>query len=196
MLNAVTALNVKLDQDHFPAPRYSSNLLTMAPAETVVYASIPNLSQALTEVQQVFVPKIQQNPTLTQWWQQNHLDQVIADMSTMSGYLGNEMVVAASLNSSGHPGQPVIMAELKQPGFEAFAQAEVAKLSTGADAQHMRIVTDPSAIGAIPAGPVRPADPAPSGGALAGCRRSPADRLGRAHVVRHHRIRIADRGRL
>jgi len=103
-------------------------------------------------VQQVFVPKIQQNATLTQWWQQNHLDQVIADMSTMSGYLGSEMVVAASLNSSGHPGQPVIMAELTQPGFAAFAQAEVAKLSSGANAQKLRIVTDPSAIGAIPQG--------------------------------------------
>jgi hypothetical protein len=152
MLNAVTALNVKLDQDHFPALRYASNLLTVVPAETVVYASIPNLSQALTEVQQVFVPKIQQNATLSQWWQQNKLDQVIADMSTMSGYLGNEMVVAASLTSGGHPGQPVVIAELKQPGFEAFAQAEVAKLSTGANAQHMRIVTDPSAIGSIPQG--------------------------------------------
>jgi len=152
MLNAVTALNVKLDQDHFPALRFSSNLLTMVPSQTVVYASIPNLSQALTEVQQVFRPKIQQNPTLSQWWDQNKLDQVIADMSTMSGYLGDEMVVAASLNSSGHPGQPVIMAELKQSGFAAFAQAEVAKLSSGANAQHMRIVTDPSAIGAIPQG--------------------------------------------
>jgi len=152
MLNAVTALNVKLDQDHFPALRYTSNLLSMAPAGTVVYASIPNLSQALTEVQQVFVPKIQQNATLSQWWQQNKLDQVIADMSTMSGYLGNEMVVAASLNSSGHPGQPVIMAELTQPGFAAFAEAEATKLSSGANAQKMRIVTNPSAIGAIPQG--------------------------------------------
>ena len=156
MLNAVTALNVKLDQDHFPALRFTSNLLTMVPAQTVVYASIPNLSQALTEVQQVFRPKIQQNATLSQWWEQNKLDQVIGDMSTMSSYLGNEMVVTASLNSSGHPGQPVIMAELTQPGFETFAQAEAAKLSSGATAQNnglkMRIVTDPSAIGAIPQG--------------------------------------------
>ncbi len=152
MLNAVTALNVKLDQDHFPALRYSSTLLSLVPANTVVYASIPNLSQALTEVQQVFVPKIQQNATLSQWWQQNKLDQVIGDMSTMSSYLGNEMVVAASLNGGGHPGQPVIMAELKQSGFAAFAQSEVAKLSSGAHAQHLRIVTDPSAIGSIPEG--------------------------------------------
>ncbi len=149
MLNAVTALNVKLDQDHFPALRYSSNLLPLAPAQSVIYASIPNLGQALTEVQQVFVPKLQQNPTLAQWWQQNKLDQVIADMSTMSGYLGDEMVVSASLGANGRPGQPVIMAELKQAGFEAFAQAEVAKLSAGAHAQHLRIVTDPSAIGVI-----------------------------------------------
>ena len=152
MLNAVTALNAKLDSDHFPALRFSSNLLTLVPAQTVVYASIPNLSQALTEVQQVFVPKINQNPTLSQWWQQNKLDQAIADMSTMSGYLGNEMVVAASLTAGGHPGQPVVMAELTKPGFEAFAQSEVAKLSTGENAMQMRIVTDPSTIGSIPQG--------------------------------------------
>lgn len=152
MLNAVTALNASLDRDHFPALRYSSNLLTLAPAQTVVYASIPNLSQALTEVQQVFVPKINQNATLSQWWQQNKLDQVIADMSTMSGYLGDEMVVAASLTSSGHPGQPVIMAELTKPGFETFAQAEVAKLATGVNAQKIRIATDPSTIGSIAQG--------------------------------------------
>lgn len=152
MLNAVTALNAKLDQDHFPALRYSSNLLTLVPAQTVVYASIPNLSQALAEVQQVFRPKIQQNPTLAQWWEEHKLDQVIADMSAMSGYLGEEMVVAASLNSSGHPGEPVIVAELKQSGFETFARAEVAKLSTGANAQKIRIVTDASAIGTIPKG--------------------------------------------
>lgn len=152
MLNAITALNVKLDQDHFPALRFSSNLLTLVPAQTVVYASIPNLSQALTEVQQVFVPKLQQNATLAQWWQQNKLDQVIGDMSTMSSYLGNEMVVAASLTAGGHPGQPVILAELKQPGFAAFAQAEVAKLSSGSNGQHLRIVTDPSAIGTIAPG--------------------------------------------
>ncbi|HUE04553.1 MAG TPA: FecR domain-containing protein [Bryobacteraceae bacterium] len=152
MLNAVTALNAKLDQDQFPALRYSSNLMALAPAQTVVYASIPNLSQALTEVQQVFVPKIQQNPTLTQWWQQNNLDQVVADMAAMSSYLGNEMVIAASLTPSGHPGQPVVMAELTQPGFAAFAQSEISKLSSGANAPQLRIVTNPSAIGTIPQG--------------------------------------------
>lgn len=151
MLSAVTSLNTSLDQSHFPALRYSSNLLTLVPAQTVVYASIPNLSQALTQVQQVFRPKISQNATLSQWWDQNKLDQVIADMSTMSGYLGDEIVVAASVNASGHPGQPVILAELKQPGFLTFAQAEVAKLQTGSS-QTIRVVSDPAAIGAIPPG--------------------------------------------
>ena len=152
MLNAVTALNAKLDQDQFPALRYSSNLMALAPAQTVVYASIPNLSQALTEVQQVFVPKIQQNPTLAQWWQQNNLDQVVADMAAMSSYLGNEMVIAASLTPSGHPGQPVVMAELTQPGFAAFAQSVISKLSSGANAPQLRIVTNPAAIGTISQG--------------------------------------------
>ena len=44
------------------------------------------------------------------------------------------------------------MAELTKPGFEAFAQSEVAKLSTGENAMKMRIVTDPSTIGSIPQG--------------------------------------------
>ncbi len=196
MLNAVTALNAKLDQDHFPALRYSSNLLTMAPSGTVIYASIPNLSQALTEVQQVFVPKIQQNATLSQWWAQNKLDQVIGDMSTMSGYLGNEMVIAASLNASGHPGEPIIVAELTQPGFEAFAQAEVAKLSSGAAAQHLRIVSDPSSHRRDPARPMRAADPAASGGPFARCRCSTANRRWYGFHIPHHRIRIADCCRL
>jgi len=152
MVNAVNALTTKLDQDQYPALRFSSNLLTMLPANTVIYASIPNLSQALTDAQQVFVPKINQNATLSQWWQKNNLNQVIADMTTMSSYLGNEMVVAASLTPSGHPGAPVIVAELTQPGFAAFAQSEVTKLASGAGAQHIRIVTDPSAIGTISQG--------------------------------------------
>ena len=122
----------------------------MLPANTVVYASIPNLSQALTDAQQVFVPKIKQNATLSQWWEQNKLDQVIADMTTMSSYLGTEMIIAASLTPRGNPGQPVVVAELTQPGFAAFAQSEAAKLSSGAGAHHIRIVTDPSAIGTIP----------------------------------------------
>ena len=152
MLNAVTALNTSLEQSHFPAIRYSSNLLTLVPAQTVVYASIPNLSQALTEVQQVFRPKINQDPTLSQWWSQNKLDQVIADMSAMSSYLGDEMVIAAALESGGRPGEPVVLAEVKQPGFVDFAQAAIAKMQPTSGGHSVRVVTSASAIGTIPQG--------------------------------------------
>jgi len=152
MLNAVSALNVSLNQTNFPALRYSSNLLTIAPAQTVIYASIPNLSQALSEVQQVFVPKINQDPTLSQWWQQNKLDQVIAEMSALSSYLGDEMVVTASLGSNGKPGQPLILAALKQPGFLQSAQSAIAKMTSGANGPKVRIATDAASIGTIPQG--------------------------------------------
>ena len=152
MLNAVTALNKSLEQANFPALRYSSNLMTLVPAQTVVYASIPNLSQALAEVQQVFLPKIKDNGTLTQWWEQNKLDQILADMSAMSGYLGDEIVVAASLTANERPGEPVIMAELKRPGFQDFAQAEIAKMPAGDHGPKIRIVTSAAAIGTIPQG--------------------------------------------
>src|SRR5580658_1280254 len=152
MLNAVTALNVSLEQANFPTLRYTSNLLTIAPAQTVIYASIPNLSQALSEVQQVFVPKINQDPTLSQWWEQNKLDQVIAEMSALSSYLGDEMVVTASLGPNGRPGQPVILAELKQPGFLQSAQSAIAKMTLGENGPKVRIATDAASIGTIPQG--------------------------------------------
>lgn len=152
MLNAVTSLNKSLEQAHFPSVRYSSILLPLVPTQTVVYASIPNLSQALNEVQQVFRPKIKDNPTLSQWWDQNKLDQVIASMSSLSGYLGEEIVVAASLNSHGHPGEPVILAELKRPGFVEFAQSEIAKMQTGNSGPKIRIATSPADTGTISQG--------------------------------------------
>jgi FecR protein len=152
MLNAVTALNKGLDQAHFPSVRFASNLLSLVPAQTVVYASIPNLNEALSEVQQVFRPKLRENADLAQWWDQNKLDQAISDMSTMSGYLGDEMIIAASLNSSGRLGQPLLLAELKHPGFADFAQAQLAKMQTNGHGPKIRVATDPAAIGSIEPG--------------------------------------------
>ena len=153
MLNAVTALNVKLDQDHFPGAA-----LLQHPADPGARRrpwstpASPTSARPSPKCSRSSFPRSSRMPRWPNGGQQNKLDQAIGDMSTMSSYLGNEMVVAASLDAHGHPGQPVIIAELKQSGFEAFAQAEVAKLSSGAGAQQLRIVTDPSAIGGIPQG--------------------------------------------
>jgi hypothetical protein len=74
-------------------------------------------------------------------------------MSTLSGYLGDEMVVTASLGSNGHPGQPLILAELKQPGFLQSAQAAIAKMALGRERpEDSHRVMMPSSIGTIPQG--------------------------------------------
>jgi len=151
MLNAVTALNQRLDAIHFPDLRYSSRLLNLVPAQTVVYASIPNLNRALGEARQVFAAKMKDSPALQEWWQQNNLDQVIAEMGTLSSYLGDEIVVAAARSTDGHPGEPLILAEVKHPGFREYAAAEIAKMEPGEHGAKIRLL-DEAGGGAASAG--------------------------------------------
>src|SRR4029077_11839654 len=50
----LAALREDLGRLHMPQMRYSSRLLGLLPASTVFFASIPNLSQYLSEAQNVF----------------------------------------------------------------------------------------------------------------------------------------------
>lgn len=125
LLQAASTLGQRLDAAHFPDLRYASTLLPLLPAETVVFASLPNLSKPLGEVQQVFHEKVQGNPALAEWWQQNGAksDAEIAKLHTLSDYLGNEIVMAAVRKDNGSPGTPVFLAEVTRSGLEQFVAA-------------------------------------------------------------------------
>ncbi|HWB95616.1 MAG TPA: FecR family protein, partial [Bryobacteraceae bacterium] len=122
LLQAAAAAGERLDAVRFPDLRYTSTLLPLLPAGTVVFASLPNLSKPLGEVQQVFHDKVQGNPALAEWWQQNgaKTDAELTRLHAFSDYLGSEIVMAAVRQPSGSPGKPVFLAEVVRNGLEQF----------------------------------------------------------------------------
>jgi hypothetical protein len=114
----LAALGQAIAQIQLPGLRYSSGLLGRLPADTVFFASIPNLADYLGEAESVFQEKTAQSPEL-QLWMQSHGSRtaaVIEKLRAASEYLGGEIVIAALPNSDG----PVFLSEIKRPGFAEF----------------------------------------------------------------------------
>ncbi len=55
----------------FPSPqlRYTSDLLGRVPANTLLYVSIPNLGNFLSQANNIFHDQLKQSPALQQWWE-------------------------------------------------------------------------------------------------------------------------------
>jgi len=115
---ALLGLRAALEQVHLPELRYSSRLLGRLPEDTALYASIPNLADYLGQVQSVFSEKTAQDPALREWWGEHgtRVRAVLEKLRAASGYLGDEIVVAAV--SGGHA--PALIAEVKRDGFAQF----------------------------------------------------------------------------
>ena len=70
LLREFSALQKQLEQVRMPELRYSTRLAAMLPADTVVYAAIPNLGPAIGEAQRIFEQRASESPVLRQWWDQ------------------------------------------------------------------------------------------------------------------------------
>ena len=44
--------------------------MTACPAETVIYVSLPNLGNTMSDAWQVFQQRLEQSETLRRWWEQ------------------------------------------------------------------------------------------------------------------------------
>jgi hypothetical protein len=114
----LAALGQAISQIRLPGLRYSSTLLGRLPADTVFFASIPNLAQYLGEAESVFQQKTAQSPELQLWMQShgNRTAAVIEKLRAASEYLGDEIVIVALPHSDG----PVFLSEIKRTGFAEF----------------------------------------------------------------------------
>lgn len=134
LLSEFVSLAEQMEQVELPEVRYSSSLLNHLPAQTAIYVAIPNLGETLSEANQVLQQRIQESATLREWWEGQGsgksglgFETVIDEIRRFSDYLGEEIVMAAMLDSAGKLGDPVFLAELKQGGFAEFVQAEIGK---------------------------------------------------------------------
>jgi FecR protein/Putative zinc-finger len=147
------AIRNQIDQRlAMPGNRYSTRLLDLVPADTVLYVAIPNVGETLARANEILQENLQRNDELRGWWEQEQkeskkrqgIDQAIDLMRAVGSYLGDEIAIAASANpkGSGEPEEPVLLAEVKDGGaFRSFLEGQLEKLGSGR--KHARIVDDP-----------------------------------------------------
>jgi hypothetical protein len=150
VLDALASLKHELNAVPKPGVRTSTRLLDMMPETTVMYAAIPNLAEAIVESNKIIEERIQENPALHDWFANRRdsrgpgMNQAIAAIKDFGDQLGEEIAVGAGMTDSGQPAEPIVLAQLKNPGgFRAFFDAEVQKLSTNGKTPQVIWVDDP-----------------------------------------------------
>ena len=152
MLATLAAVRKDLVAIPRPGVRNSTHLLDLMPADTVVYAALPNLANTIAESHRVIQERISQNPALREWWEkeqsgrQQNMDQAIETIRQFGDYLGDEIAVSVALNANTKPDAPLVLAELKNStGLREFMEQQVAKYSAGQTGKpDIQFVEDPS----------------------------------------------------
>ncbi|MEP6963026.1 MAG: FecR family protein, partial [Acidobacteriota bacterium] len=115
LLADLNAVGQQISRIPMPGLRYSSRLIDRVPAGSVVLVSIPNLSQMLGEATQIFDNKARESAVLAEWWNASGemgLRTAVDRVKTVTGYLGDEILVAIPLN-----GPPIVLAEVNRQGL-------------------------------------------------------------------------------
>jgi len=133
LLAQFAVLEHRIGEIPFPQPRYKSDLLERVPADTLLYISIPNLGDFMSEANSIFHDQLKQSPALQQWWAHDgghntaELDSLVDKLHDMSRYLGDEIVVVG-LKQSGQGNQPgfAIVADVQKSGLDDFLNTQFA----------------------------------------------------------------------
>jgi len=134
-----------------PGLRYSSDLLPYLSQNTVIFAAIPNLTNALGEASRLFQDRLQQSPELRNWWAQQQkgsgpkLQDMLDQFKTFSSYLGDEIAFAVSKQGANYS-PVVVLARVRQDGLEDFLQKENRQLAGNSSETALQVVHDPWAI--------------------------------------------------
>lgn len=121
-------LRHRIGEIPLPQPRYSSDLLERVPADTLLYVSIPNLGDFLSQANTIFHDQLKQSPQLQEWWNHGHgnnaeeLDSLVEKLQQMSRYFGDEVVIV-SVKQGDHPGFAVL-ADLNKGGLDDFLKQQ------------------------------------------------------------------------
>ena len=122
LLREFKELEKKLEAVAPPGLRYSSRLLGRLPSGIALIAALPNMGEALTETQRIFEQQMAQSAELREWWESarggRETARLVAQLRTLSGCLGEEIVIAAAADARGRLRNPLVLAEVKGPGGE------------------------------------------------------------------------------
>jgi ferric-dicitrate binding protein FerR (iron transport regulator) len=159
-LDELAALRKEIDQKVArPGVRYSTRLLDLVPAGTALYIALPNLSAMLDEANTLLNERIEQSPELREWWareqekrQGRHgVNELINQVKAFGSYLGDEIVISATLGEKGEPDAPLVLAEINNPaGFRTYVEGQLARVG-GEAKPAVRFIEDPLKAAAAPA---------------------------------------------
>jgi ferric-dicitrate binding protein FerR (iron transport regulator) len=151
LLAELTALGKEIDaQVERPGLRYSTRLLDLAPAGTMVWIALPNLSNSLQQTQRILDEKIAESPSLAQWWSEmlrstgneKKFHDMIEKIGALGRYLGDEVAVAMAAGEDDDRA-PVLLAEVtNEASFRATLEQEIAGINSREGKPVVRIVED------------------------------------------------------
>ena len=118
----LAALGSDMQKVSLPELRYSSRLIDRLPAQTMMFGSVPNLSQYLGSAESLLHSQLAQDPQL------QSLDSggltLLDKLRAASSFLGTEVVIAAQ--PSGHNEMAwVFLAQVKRDGFAEFVKEKM-----------------------------------------------------------------------
>jgi hypothetical protein len=139
-------LSNKLQEVQMPGLRYQSHVLATLPANTVVFAGIPNLGDAVQQANKLFQQELQESAVLRDWWQQAQwkndgpqFNEIINYVHDLGQYLGDEIVFSFG-HTSETSGEPLVVAQVQREGLKQFIQQEAGKYA--GVKSHVRVVDE------------------------------------------------------
>jgi hypothetical protein len=121
----------------WPQLRYGSTLLARLPADTLLFAAVPNYKDALDGAKALIDKQMKDNAVLNPWWKDRAagadpaLGELFRRIRTLSEHLGDEIVFGLSPSPNGKEVRPVVLAEVKKPGLRALLEQELAATGAG-----------------------------------------------------------------
>ncbi|MGA1994323.1 MAG: FecR domain-containing protein [Bryobacteraceae bacterium] len=151
LLRRLDALRAGLREVRLPALRYSSRLMDRLPADTVLYASIPNLGPYLSEAQLVLDRQLVESPELRAWWaaRGDRIAPVLQKLRAASEYLGDEIALVSVAGADGQAHAPVLFAEIKRAGFPEFLKAQGLRMAVESRNGFVVFGLQPEAVAAL-----------------------------------------------
>lgn len=132
------------------APRTSTRLLDLAPADTVVYVAMPNLTEGLGAARQIFSSRLADSEVLRDWWQREivaknidtEIEESLDQLQFLGAAIGDELVVTLGSSGLAGEGAPLFLAELVDPqNFRALLEDHLSNQPDGAPP--VQLVDDP-----------------------------------------------------
>ncbi len=143
MLGELSQIRQQIEALPLPALRHSSNLMELLPADTVVYAAIPNISGTVADATKIFEERLSQSPVLREWWGSQQVAEIrnLAEQLRSAGsQIGDEIVIAASLVPGKGIGHPVLLAEVKGASSRTALESQLRSFNADARmASHFRL---------------------------------------------------------